>query len=255
MRLSCLGSADLVHSADCKGTYTWIRGDRRVGTISPLSNVACSNDLQFHGEAAAPAFDYICADNISHPIPATLEWYAVFTMANHEKRVSEHCQQREIEFFLPLYKVSRKWKNRCTVNLELPLFPCYCFVRISPGCRVKVLSVPGVVSIVSSGCNPLPVPDDDIRSLREGLLIHKVEPHANVAIGDFVRITTGPFAGAQGVLQRHTKSLRVVLRLELLARSVSVEVGAEEIELAKGSISGSGTSATKFNLLAAGPRF
>lgn len=162
--------------------------------------------------------------------PAAPKWYAVFTLSRHEKRVLAQCEQRQIESFLPLYKVKHQWKNRCSVDLELPLFPCYSFVRIDPRMRVQVLQVPGVVSIVSSGRHLQPLPDHYINSLRDGLLVHRIEPHADLEVGDLVRIKTGPMIGAEGILERRKNDLRVVLRLEMLARSVSVEVGAEEIE-------------------------
>jgi len=157
-------------------------------------------------------------------------WYAVFTLSKHEKRVSRRCEERQIESFLPLYKLTRKWKNRCTVDLELPLFPNYFFVRIIPRDRIRVLDLPGVVSIVSAAGKLLPIQDEYIRSLRVGLLVHKMEPHPGLTVGDCVRIKTGPMAGVEGILERRKNELRVVLRLEMLARSVSVEVGAEEVE-------------------------
>jgi len=157
-------------------------------------------------------------------------WYAVFTLTRHEKRANAQCEQREIESFLPLYRVKRRWKNRCNVDLELPLFPSYFFVRIDPCTRVKVLELPGVVSIVSSGRQPAPVPDNYISFLRGALLARTIEPHPNVEVGDWVSIRTGPLAGVQGVLYRRKNDLRVVVKLEMLTRSVSVEVGAEEIE-------------------------
>jgi len=157
-------------------------------------------------------------------------WYAAFTQARHEKRVFAHCDLRQIESFLPLYKAKHRWKNRCTVDLELPLFPSYCFVRIDTHERVRVLQVPGVIRIVSSGHQLQPLPDDYVNALRDGLLVHRIEPHNEVAVGDWVRIKSGPMAGAEGVLERRKNELRVVLRLEMLERSVSVEVGAEEIE-------------------------
>lgn len=157
-------------------------------------------------------------------------WYAVFTFAKHEKRVFAHCEQRQIEAFLPLYQARHKWKNRCTVDLQLPLFPCYFFVQIAPQNRRRVLEVPGVVSIVSSGRELLPVPGDYIRALRDGLLVHRIEPCSNPGVGTTVRITKGPFAGEAGVLERTKNGLRVILRIEMLSRSISVEVGAEEIE-------------------------
>lgn len=162
------------------------------------------------------------------------KWYAVYTLAHHERRVSERCAQREVESFLPLYKTRRKWKNRCTVDLELPLFPNYFFVRIPLRNRVQVLQLPGVVSIVSSSGQPLPLPDDYISALRDGLRLHKIEPRPSVEPGERVRITTGPLAGAEGTLERHKNGFRVLLTLEMLARSISVEVGADEIELCHG---------------------
>jgi transcription antitermination factor NusG len=157
-------------------------------------------------------------------------WHAVFTLTNHEKRVAANCQLRQIESFLPVYRVRHRWKNRCTVDLDLPLFPNYFFVRIAAQNRIRVLQVPGVVSIVSSGGQLLPVPADYITALRDGLLTHKIEPHADLQAGDLVRIKTGPFTGTEGILERRKGDLRVVLRLEMLARSVSVEVAAQEIE-------------------------
>ena len=158
------------------------------------------------------------------------KWYAVFTLSNHEKRIAGRCEQRQIESFLPLYSVRRKWKNRCTVDLELPLFPNYFFAKFVARDRVRVLELPGVVSIVSSGGTLLPIENDCIAALREGALVHKIEPHANLEAGESVRITSGPLTGSEGILERRKNDLRVVLRLEMLARSVSVEVAATQIE-------------------------
>ena len=159
-----------------------------------------------------------------------LRWYAVFTLTHHEKRVWAQCTERQIESFLPTYKVKHRWKNRCSVQVELPLFPGYSFVRIDPRTRGQVLRLPGVISIVSSGRYPAPIPDEDMNSLREGLLVHQMKPHSKLAIGCRVRICKGPMAGAVGILERDKNGFRVVLRLEMLARSVSVEVGVSEIE-------------------------
>lgn len=191
--------------------------------MTACGNIQLGRDLA--GSAAAANGKQCLGSNLTLP-----PWYAVFTFANHEKRVFAHCQQRQIEAFLPLYKTRHKWKNRCTVDLQLPLFPCYFFVQIAPQNRRRVLEVPGVVSIISSGRELLPVPEDYIRSLREGLLVHRIEASSGAVVGDAVRITKGPFSGAAGVLERSKNGLRVVLRMKMLLRSISVEVGAEEIE-------------------------
>ncbi|MGO9403580.1 MAG: transcription termination/antitermination protein NusG [Terriglobales bacterium] len=160
------------------------------------------------------------------------KWYAVFTAPRHEKRIAWHLGRRQIESFLPLYKVRHRWKNRCTVTLELPLFPNYVFARIDPQERLRVLSVPRVLSIVSCGREPVPVPDHYITGLRDGLLTHAIEPHPGLEVGDRVRITRGAMAGLEGMLDRRKNSFRVVLRLDMIGRSVAIEVGVEDIESA-----------------------
>jgi len=156
-------------------------------------------------------------------------WYAAFTMPRHEKRLATHCTERQIECFLPLYQSTHQWKNRCRVKVDLPLFPNYIFVRIGAQERVRVLKLPGVLSIVSSGRNLLPIPDDYIAALRDGLQAYRIEPHCNLEAGDRVCITTGPMAGMEGILDRQKNGLRVVLKLDMIGRSVAVEVGASEI--------------------------
>jgi transcription antitermination factor NusG len=157
------------------------------------------------------------------------KWYAVFTMPRHEKRVAGQCSERNVEAFLPLYQVRHRWKNRRIAAVDLPLFPNYFFVRIEAQERLRVLKLPGVLSIVSSGRQLLPVPEGYISALRSGLLARRLEPHPNVEAGDRVCITTGPMAGMEGILDRQKNELRVVVRLEMIGRSVAVEVGAEEV--------------------------
>jgi len=81
-------------------------------------------------------------------------WLAIYTSARHEKHVTEQLNDRQFETFLPLYRAVHVWKNRSKVTLDLPLFPCYLFVRTRHEQRGKVLSVPGVLSIVGSKQEP-----------------------------------------------------------------------------------------------------
>jgi len=164
------------------------------------------------------------------PISYSPNWFAVYTTPRHEKRVAFHCEQRQIVAFLPLYQEVRRWKNRCRVKLDLPLFPNYLFVRIEREERFRVLSVPGVLSVLGSNSDLLPVQDEYITSLRQGLDAHKIEPHPLVEIGDKVRIIAGAMTGMEGILIRKKNELRVVLKVALLERSMAVEVTTEDIE-------------------------
>lgn len=160
-------------------------------------------------------------------------WFAVYTLPRHEKRLVHHFTARHIEYFLPLYRTFRKWKGCSRVTLELPLFPGYIFVRIPRREKVKVLEVPGVLSIAGSGREPIPLPDVEIEALRNGIALGKIEPHPYLAVGERVRVHAGPMAGLEGVLIRIKNSFRVVVTLSMIMQSVAVELDIDDVEPAK----------------------
>jgi transcription antitermination factor NusG len=158
-------------------------------------------------------------------------WFAVYTSPRHEKRVSEYLKMREIEHYLPIYQVRRKWRNGLTVTLDLPLFPGYLFVYIERSERVRVLEAPGVLSFVGgTGGKPAPLPETEIDALRAGLPLRHAEPHPLLIVGQRARICSGPLSGMDGVVVRKKNSLRVVLTVDMIMQSVSVEVDASELE-------------------------
>jgi len=158
-------------------------------------------------------------------------WYAVFTHPRHEKRVSEQLRMREVEAYVPTYTCKHVWKNRQTVQLELPLFPGYIFARLGSLERKRVLGAPGVVTIVEGTRESGHVPEQYIQVLRTGLELGIIRPHAEPTVGDRVRILTEPFAGIHGVLTSERSERRVVVAIDCIGQSISIEVSRLEVEM------------------------
>src|SRR5208283_5186041 len=157
-------------------------------------------------------------------------WYAAYTSANHEKKAAAEISRRGVESFLPLYRTVRRWSDR-RVELQMPLFPGYVFVHLALRERLRVLLVPGVAKLVGFGGLPAALPDEQIEALRAGLDKQMLaKPHPYLVAGRRVSIVRGPLCGAQGVLVRKKSVFRVVLSLELIMRSVAVEVDAADVE-------------------------
>lgn len=171
-----------------------------------------------------------CFGGIEQPADPLSRWFAVYTIPRHEKRLAEHFGVRQIEYFLPLYRTLRRWKDGSRITLELPLFPNYIFVRISRRERVRVLEVPGVLSIAGCGREPVPLPDGEIEALRQGISLAQLEPHPYLVVGERVRINAGPLAGMEGVLIRKKNSFRVVLTLSMIMQSIAVELDIDDLE-------------------------
>jgi len=157
-------------------------------------------------------------------------WYAAYTSANHEKRVAEQMSVREVEHFLPVYASVRRWKDR-RVTLELPLFPGYVFVRMALRDRRKVQQIPGVARLVEFGGTPAALPEEEIEALRTSLASGvRAEPHPFLTAGRKVRVKCGPLAGVEGILLKRKGKFRVVISIELIQRSVAVEMEIGEVE-------------------------
>jgi transcription antitermination factor NusG len=157
-------------------------------------------------------------------------WYAAYTCANHEKCVAAELGAREVEHFLPLYSSVRRWKDR-RVSLDLPLFSGYVFVRLALGERLRVVQIPSVVRLVGFNGLPTALPDTEMEIMRSGLCDRlRAEPHPFLTEGRRVRVRSGPLAGMWGILLRRKGKARFVISVELIMRSMAVEMDEADLE-------------------------
>lgn len=159
-----------------------------------------------------------------------VQWYALYTCSRHEKQVAAQLQQRDIEFFLPLYASIRRWKDR-RIMLQMPLFPSYIFVHTSLQRRIHVLNIPGAVRFVAFNGRPAVLSQSDLLRLRSGLEQGLgAQPHPYLKVGRRVRVRSGPLAGTEGILVRRKDHFRLVVSIDLIMRSVAVDVDGCDVE-------------------------
>ena len=136
---------------------------------------------------------------------------------------------RTVEHFLPLYGSVRRWNDR-RVQLQMPLFPGYVFVHLALRDRLRVLEIPSVARLVGFGGPPVALPAHEVEAMRIGLASHlRAEPHPYLKVGRRVRVVSGPLAGLEGTIARKKKQLRFVISLDLIMRSVAVEMDAADL--------------------------
>jgi transcription antitermination factor NusG len=169
---------------------------------------------------------------VEHPpafVPATSSmhyqrWYVAYTYPRHEKLVVDQLAQKSVESFLPTLTKTSRWKDR-QVKIDVPLFPGYLFVRMLASERIKVVSIPSVIRILSFNEVPIPVSDADIEDVR--LCINRggtLQPHRFIAIGERVRVREGIFEGLEGFVVRHRTGCRLVVTVALIHQSVALEI-------------------------------
>lgn len=157
-------------------------------------------------------------------------WWALYTRHQHEKAVAEALQIKGFEAFLPVYESMRRWKDRKKL-ISLPLFPCYVFVRGNLDRKLQVVTTPGVHMVLYRGESVATIPEAEIEAIQRAVESHyKVEPHPFLRCGERVQVVRGALEGVQGILLRKKNWCRLVLSVDMLAQSVSVEVDSSDVE-------------------------
>ncbi|MEO7190515.1 MAG: UpxY family transcription antiterminator [Vicinamibacterales bacterium] len=161
--------------------------------------------------------------------PVSPVWLAVWTRSRHEAVVQQQLVAKGIESFLPTITRWSHWKDR-RKQIERPLFPGYCFVRIDPADSLAVRLCTGVVSLLSSEGRPAVIPDREIegvRTLVESDL--KFDPCPFVQEGEAVEVVRGPLRGVVGRLVRKGAHARLIVSVGLIGQGVMIEVDAGDV--------------------------
>lgn len=157
-------------------------------------------------------------------------WYALYTRHHHEKVVAHNLMAKGFKAFLPLYSAPRRWKDRTKV-ITLPLFTCYVFVQTDLTHHLDIVTTAGVHDFVRSAGFPAMIPPREIEGILKVVEHYvKVEPHPFIRCGDRVRVNAGPLEGIEGILLRKKNFSRLVLSVELLGQSASVDIDVAVVE-------------------------
>jgi transcription termination/antitermination protein NusG len=170
------------------------------------------------------------------PSPETPPWYALYTRSHCEQLVYEQLVGRGFPAFLPKLDV---WSRRGGVRhrISVPMFPSYLFLchvmdKLS---FIEVSKARGLVRILGERWDRLSiVPEAEINAIQRVLYAEvPVIPHPYLREGQRVRITHGPLNGVEGILvqSKPNKGL-LVLSIDLLRRSIAVEVDATVVGVA-----------------------
>jgi transcription antitermination factor NusG len=162
-------------------------------------------------------------------------WYALSVKSRHEFTVSGELRRKGIETFLPSIMKVSQWKDR-KKRVEFPLFPGYVFVSIAPDPEefVKVVKTRGTVRFISlEPGHPTPVAVEEINALKIILDSgEQIDVYPGLKQGARVRVRSGIFQGAEGILTKKEDHHMLLISMELLGRSVGVKIFADDVEAA-----------------------
>ncbi|MBI3125999.1 MAG: UpxY family transcription antiterminator [Candidatus Tectomicrobia bacterium] len=159
-------------------------------------------------------------------------WFVVHTRSRHEDKVVDLLREKRIPVFLPKMQVWSRRRDR-RLKVQVPLFRGYLFVNLpEPEFRwSNLLQTRGVVRVLGAGGKPVSLVQREVESIllmvASGADLHPLDA---LVRGDRVRVVDGPLAGVEGVVLRRKGKEQIAVSIDLLARSVAVDLNESQLE-------------------------
>ena len=156
-------------------------------------------------------------------------WYVVNTYSGHENRVKDNLEKRletmgisENLFRIVVAEETQiEIKNEKSKEVVKNIFPGYLFVEMimTDEAWYVVRNTPGVTGFIGSsggGAKPFPVKQDEIEKILRRIGQSDKNVEVDFAVGDSVKILSGPFSGMEGKVESMNDQSQVATVLIIL---------------------------------------
>ena len=161
-----------------------------------------------------------------------MRWYALHTRARHEKAIERRLRDQGMETFVPTTVEVHRWSDR-QQKVEVPLFSCYVFIRcaLSAEDRTRVYQIDSVHGFVGSRGSSLPIPDEQIESIRKVLTQSAPwRSYPFLKVGQRVRVRGGAMDGVEGVFLSENGDHSLIISVDAIQRSMAVRIDGYHVE-------------------------
>jgi len=173
------------------------------------------------------------------------KWYVIRGISGQENKIKDYIESEvnrlNISEFVedvivPTQKVVQI-RNGKKVNLEKKTFPGYVLVRmdLDDTTWYEIRNTPSIIGFVGSGKRPIPLSRREIERIlgsNEEVEVKKESPKfkPDFEIGETVRVTTGPFADFNGIIEEiNLDQSKVTVLVNIFGRETPVELGFTDI--------------------------
>jgi len=170
-------------------------------------------------------------------------WYIVHAYSNFENKVAEsireQAKQRHLdhlfdEIMVPKEKVVEVRRGR-KVDAERKFFPGYVLVKmdLTDEAYHLIKNTPKVTGFLGADNRPQPISDSEaariLHQVQEG--IERPKPSVTFEVGENVRVSDGPFASFNGVVEEVDEARsRVKVAVSIFGRATPVELEFAQVE-------------------------
>jgi transcription termination/antitermination protein NusG len=168
-------------------------------------------------------------------------WYVIHTYSGYEDAVARNLKQRieslgmEDKIFSVLVPKEKKIKikNGKRKLIEEKIYPGYVLVEmvVTDDSWYVVRNTPNVTGFVGAGTTPIPVSGDEIDYLKKRMGTDAPQYDIQVAVGDVVKITDGPFKDFEGKVSAIDQERgKIKVLVNMFGRDTPVELDSLQIK-------------------------
>jgi len=195
--------------------------------------------------AAAPAVDVPAAETPAAETPRNpnMKWYIIHSYSGFERKVKESLESRVVAFglqekigrvLIPTESVTEVRGGKKYTS-ERMFYPGYVLVEMDMDDHVwhVVKSTPRVTGFVGTGQQPTPLSDEEVQHIVYKVADSREKPKLKVKFekNETVRITEGPFATFQGVVDEVNEDRETLkVMVTIFGRSTPVELEFNQVE-------------------------
>ena len=170
-------------------------------------------------------------------------WYIIHAYSNFEKKVAEAIKEQAAlkgladqfeEVLVPLEEVVEMRRGR-KVKSERKFFPGYVLVKMEMTDQAYhlVKDTPKVSGFLGTDKKPLPITEDEalriLHQVQEG--VDRPKPSVTFDIGEQVRVSDGPFASFNGVVEEvDEERARLKVAVSIFGRATPVDLEYGQVE-------------------------
>ena len=169
---------------------------------------------------------------------AEAKWYVVHTYSGYENKVkaniektienNKHLAEQILEVRVPMQDVV-EIKNGAKKTVPKKMFPGYVLLNMemNDDTWYVVRNTRGVTGFVGPGSKPVPLTEDEIRSL--GIKLVNIE--IDFGVGDTVYVVSGVWKDTVGQVQSINEGKQsLIINVDLFGRSTPVEINFSEVK-------------------------
>lgn len=168
-------------------------------------------------------------------------WYAIHTYSGYEDNVARNLKQRieslgfEDKIFSVLVPKEKKIKIKSgrRETIEEKIYPGYVLVEmiVDDDSWYIVRNTPNVTGFIGAGTIPTPLADAEIEALVKQMGVEEPKYKIDMAVGDRVKITDGPFKDFDGkVSEVDPEKGRIKVLVTIFGRETPVELDFLQIK-------------------------